>query len=177
MGCFVIEDLLIEDFPEPEPKQQMPRTELLSALGLEPVGTDADRHRECAAPAWPRILEEELSLDPEAFRLVAIPPDIYAHLAPGRGWGQHQMWTHFDGYRVREDGSCRRSREATAIRGLRRGVLQRCIHAGEDPGALRGRAEKSNEDLASKVSRRNGGLRNEHGNRSVAGRSFARGAG
>jgi len=104
-GCLVQEDLLIEDFPDPEPKEKMPRAGLLSALGLESrwgltrieIETALLRH-------GPRILEEELSLDPEAFRLVAIPPDVYIYLAPGRGWGQKQMWTHFDGYRVREDG-------------------------------------------------------------------------
>jgi hypothetical protein len=104
MGCFVTEDLLIEDFPEPEPKQQMPRSELLSALGLETRwGLTRIDIENALLQHGPRILEKELSLDPEAFRLVAIPPDIYAHLAPGRGWGQHRMWTHFDGYRVRED--------------------------------------------------------------------------
>lgn len=104
MGCFVIEDLLIEDFPEPEPKQQMPRTGLLSALGLESRwGLTRIDIENALLQHGPRILEEELSLDPEAFRLVAIPPDIYPHLAAGRGWGQKQIWTHFDGYRVRED--------------------------------------------------------------------------
>jgi hypothetical protein len=105
MGCFVIEDLLIEDFPEPEPKQQMPRTGLLSALGLESRwGLTRIDIENALLQHGPRILEEELALDPEAFRLVAIPPDIYPHLAAGRGWGQKQMWTHFDGYRVREGG-------------------------------------------------------------------------
>jgi len=105
LGCFVIEDLLIEDFPEPEPKEQMPRTELLSALGLESRwGLTRIDIENALLQHGPRILEEELSLDPEAFRLVAIPPDIYIYLAPGQGWGQKQIWTHFDGYRVREDG-------------------------------------------------------------------------
>jgi hypothetical protein len=104
-GCFVIEDLLIEDFPEPEPKEKMPRSGLLSALGLESRwGLTRMDIENALLHHGPRILEEELSLDPEAFRLVAIPPDIFIYLAPGRGWGQRQMWTHFDGYRVREDG-------------------------------------------------------------------------
>jgi len=50
----------------------------------------------------PRILKETLQLDPEAFRIVAIPPDIYTSLGPDRGWGQQEMWTHFDGYWVQE---------------------------------------------------------------------------
>jgi hypothetical protein len=104
-GCFVTEDLLIEDFPEPEPKEVMPRAGLLSALGLESRwGLTRIEIENVLLQHGPRILEEELSLDPEAFRLVAIPPDIYIHLAPGRGWGQKQMWTHFDGYRVSDDG-------------------------------------------------------------------------
>ena len=104
-GCFVTEDLLIEGFPEPEPKEVMPRAGLLAALGLESRwGLTRIEIENALLRHGPRIIEEELSLDPEAFRLVAIPPDIYIYLAPGRGWGQKQMWTHFDGYRVREDG-------------------------------------------------------------------------
>ena len=104
-GCFVIEDLLIEDFPEPEPKEKLPRTGLLTALRLESRwGLTRIEIESAILQHGPRILEEELSLDPEAFRLVAVPPDVYIYLAPGRGWGQKQMWTHFDGYRVREDG-------------------------------------------------------------------------
>jgi len=103
--CLVVEDLLIEDFAEPEPKQEMPRTRLLSELGLqsrwELTRIDIEN---ALVQHGPRILEQELALDPEAFRLVAIPPDIYTHLALERGWGQKQMWTHFDGYKVREEG-------------------------------------------------------------------------
>jgi hypothetical protein len=103
--CLVIEDLLIEDFAEPEPKQELPHTGLLSALGLESrwglTRTDIEN---ALLRNGPRILEEELALDPETFRLIPIPPDIYTHLAAERGWGQQQMWTHFDGYRVREEG-------------------------------------------------------------------------
>jgi hypothetical protein len=105
MVCLVIEDLLLEDFAEPEPKERMPRTGLLSALGLESRwGLTRIDIENALLQHGPRIVEEELALDPEAFRLVAIPPDIYTLLAPERGWGQKQMWTHFDGYRVREDG-------------------------------------------------------------------------
>jgi len=103
--CLVIEDLLLEDFAEPEPEEKLPRTALLSALGLDSRwGLTRIDIENALLQHGPRILEEELALDPEAFRLVAIPPDIYTLLAPERGWGQKQMWTHFDGYRVREDG-------------------------------------------------------------------------
>jgi hypothetical protein len=103
--CLVVEDLLLEDFAEPEPKAAMPRTELLSALGLESRwGLTRIDIENALLQHGPRILQEELKLDAEAFRLVAIPPDIYTHLGPARGWGQQEMWTHFDGYWVREGG-------------------------------------------------------------------------
>jgi hypothetical protein len=103
--CMVAEDLLIEDFPEPEPKQQMPDSNLLRAMGLESRwGLSRIDIENAVLQHGPRILKEELTLDPEAFRLVAIPPDIFTHFARERGWGQREMWTHFDGYRVREGG-------------------------------------------------------------------------
>ncbi len=103
--CLVEEDLLVEVFPEPEPKAKMPATGLLTALGLESRwGLTRIDIENALLMHGPRILEEELKLDPEAFRLVAIPPDIYTSLGPERGWGQQEMWTHFDGYWVREGG-------------------------------------------------------------------------
>jgi hypothetical protein len=101
----VVEDLLIEDFTEPEPKQEMPSSELLRALGLESRwGLSRIDIENVLLQHGPRILEEELKLDPEAFRLVVIPPDIFTHFGPESGWGQKEMWNHFDGYRVREGG-------------------------------------------------------------------------
>ncbi|MGB7924607.1 MAG: hypothetical protein WCF57_15305 [Pyrinomonadaceae bacterium] len=103
--CLVEEDLLIEDFAEPEPKAEMPRTELLAALGLESRwGLSRIEIENALLQHGPGILKESLGLDPEAFRLVAIPPDIYTNLGPEHGWGQKEMWTHFDGYWVREEG-------------------------------------------------------------------------
>jgi hypothetical protein len=104
--ALVVEDLLIEDFPEPEPKTEMPHSELLEALGLESRwGLSRKKIEIALLENGPRILKEKLGLDPEAFRLVAIPPDIYTHLGDERGWGQKEMWTHFDGYWVREGGN------------------------------------------------------------------------
>ena len=101
--CLVVEDLLIEDFPEPEPRSVLPRTELLAALGLEKRWGLPRKKIEAALLAnGPQILKDKLGLDPQAFRLVAIPPDIYTHFGPERGWGQQEMWTHFDGYWIRE---------------------------------------------------------------------------
>ncbi|HXI93374.1 MAG TPA: hypothetical protein VNO24_25470 [Blastocatellia bacterium] len=104
----VVEDLLIEDFTEPEPKQDMPLSELLRALGLESRwGLSRIDIENVLLQHGPRILEEELKLDPEAFRLVVIPPDIFTYFGPERGWGQKEMWNHFEGYRVREGGKLR----------------------------------------------------------------------
>ena len=104
--CLVVEDLLLEDFPEPEPRAHMPRTELLAALGLDSRWGLSRKQIEVALlENGPRILEEKLGLKAEEFRLVAIPPDIYTHLGKERGWGQKEMWTHFDGYWVREGGN------------------------------------------------------------------------
>src|SRR5262249_17174263 len=103
--CLVVEDLLIEDFAEPERKQEIPGTQLLSALGFETRrGISRIDIENALHQNGPRIVEQELGLDPVAFRLVAIPADIYTHLGPDRGWGQHEIWTHFDGYQVKEDG-------------------------------------------------------------------------
>lgn len=103
--CLVVEDLLLEDFAEPEPKAEMPRTDLLAALGLETRwGLSRIDIENALFDRGAQIVEKELALDPEAFRLVAIPPDVYTIFAQKRGWGQKQMWTHFDGYRVREGG-------------------------------------------------------------------------
>ncbi len=103
--CLVVEDLLLEDFPEPEPKAEIVRSELLSALGLASRrGLSRIEIENALLENGPKILKETLDLDPEVFRLVAIPPDIYTHLAAERGWGQKEMWTHFDGYWVRDGG-------------------------------------------------------------------------
>lgn len=103
--CLVAEDLLIEDFDEPKPKTEMPRTLLLSELGLKSRwGLTRIDLENALMMNGPRILREKLQLDPEAFRLVAVPPDVYTVLGPERGWGQQEMWTHFDGYWVREGG-------------------------------------------------------------------------
>ena len=104
-ACLVAEDLLVEDFAEPERKTELAYTQLLTALGIQSRwGLTRIEIENALLQHGPRILKEQLGLDPEAFRLVAIPADIYIDLGPARGWGEQEIWTHFDGYWVREGG-------------------------------------------------------------------------
>jgi hypothetical protein len=101
--CMVEEDLLLEDFDEPEPRSDPLNSKLVAELGLSSRwGLTRIELENALLQNGPRILKETLQLDPEAFRIVAIPPDIYTSLGPDRGWGQQEMWTHFDGYWVQE---------------------------------------------------------------------------
>jgi hypothetical protein len=101
--CLVAEDLLLEDFTEPETKAEVP-TKLLDRLGLQSRWGNSRVEIEHALQEHGLKVLDELQLDPEAFRLVAIPADLYTHLGPKRGWGQKEMWTHYDGYRVLDGG-------------------------------------------------------------------------
>jgi hypothetical protein len=102
--CLVAEDLLLEDFAEPDVKEEA-SSKLLSKLGLPARwGLSRLEIEDALLENGFRIIEE-LHLDPEAFRLGLVPPDIFTHLAADRGWGQKEIWTHFDGYRVLEGGN------------------------------------------------------------------------
>lgn len=101
--CLVAEDLLLEDCPEPEPKEEIP-SKLLNMLKLTSRWGITRKEIEDALIEDGLKVVQELQLDPKQFRLVAIPADIYTHLGPQRGWGQKEMWTHFDGYRLLEGG-------------------------------------------------------------------------
>jgi hypothetical protein len=98
------EPLLVETHAEGDE----PRTPLLQELGfaqrrgLARSAIEAALHKEGA-----RVLEERLGLDPRAFRLVCIPPDVYVRLGRDRGWGAREEWTHFDGYQVTSGGRLR----------------------------------------------------------------------
>lgn len=101
--CLVVEDLLIEDFDEPEPRARMPESKLLDALGLKTRwGLSRIDIENALVEKGSDVLRNKLNLDPHQFKLVAIPPDIYTHIGHSRGWGRQEMWTHFDGYWVRE---------------------------------------------------------------------------
>jgi hypothetical protein len=54
-----------------------------------------------------RIVGEQLGLDPLAFRIVCIPPDVFVRIGRDRSWGQRPEWTHFDGYQVMKGGRLR----------------------------------------------------------------------
>ena len=101
--CMVEEDFLMEDFPEPEPRAEMPDSKLLQALGLSSRwGRTRIQIENALLTHGPPIVKENLGLDPEDFRLVAVPPDIFTLMGQSLGWGQQDMWTHFDGYWVQE---------------------------------------------------------------------------
>jgi hypothetical protein len=101
--CLVVEDFLLEDFPEPDSKEEIP-SRLLSMLKLPSRWGLTRNEIENALLEHGLKILDELQLDTEQFRLVVIPADLYTHLGPQRGWGQKEMWTHFDGYRVLEGG-------------------------------------------------------------------------
>ncbi|HSE18688.1 MAG TPA: hypothetical protein VLB46_16650 [Pyrinomonadaceae bacterium] len=101
--CLVAEDLLLEDFPEPDPKEEVP-SKLFKILKLDSRWGLSRLQMEDALLEHGLEVIHELQLDPELFRLVAIPADLYTQLGPERGWGQKEMWTHYDGYRVLEGG-------------------------------------------------------------------------
>jgi len=103
---FSAETVLVEDFPE---TQEVPATgELLSALGLGRRRALARRDIEVALlEHGAAVLQERLLLDPNEFRLVCIPLDLYIGLGRDRGWGRQQQWTHFDGFQVLKNGHLR----------------------------------------------------------------------
>lgn len=91
------EALLVETFPETEPDA---RNGLLSALGLSRRGGLSRIPVEDALLMHSRQLCAELGLDPLEYVVTCIPFDAYLRLAPKYGWGQQELWTHFDGYQV-----------------------------------------------------------------------------
>ncbi len=104
----VAEDVLIEDFPDPKEGEQPPVSDLLAALGLPSRrGLPRNAIEQALLAHGARVLDKELGLDPRAFRLVCIPPDVYPRLGEAEGWGRQPLWTHFDGYLVMADGRLR----------------------------------------------------------------------
>jgi hypothetical protein len=105
-------------FPLPAPRENLlvethadgeePKTPLLRELGFDK--RRALSRDQIEASLWkhgPRIVAEHLKLDPRAFRLVCVPPDVFMRVGRDRGWGKREEWTHFDGYQVMKGGRLR----------------------------------------------------------------------
>ncbi len=104
----VAEDVLVEDFPDFKEGDQPPASELLKILGLPSRrGLPRIAIEQALFAHGAHVLDAELSLDPRAFRLVCIPPDVHLRLGEAEGWGRQPFWTHFDGYLVMADGRLR----------------------------------------------------------------------
>ncbi len=101
----VDEDVLVEDFEEPAAGSDMPGTALLEALGVKNRNSLTRIQIEGAlAEHGCSVVKDELGLDPYAFRLICIPPDLHLRIGMIRGWGTQTIWTHLDGYMLSADG-------------------------------------------------------------------------
>jgi hypothetical protein len=102
----VAETLLLEGFPETDdPPVDSP---LLKALGLERRKAVSRLEIDIALEERGiAVLEQELGLDPRAYKLVCIPCDVYVLVGRAREWGMRQLWTHFDGYQLTRNGRLR----------------------------------------------------------------------
>ncbi len=105
LPTMVGEDALVEDFDDPEKGSVMPVSPLLALLDL-PHREQLSRTQieNALQEKGHELLKNELGLDPGVFRLVCVPPDLHLRIGLDRGWGQQQIWTHFDGYMIMEDG-------------------------------------------------------------------------
>jgi hypothetical protein len=98
------EDVLVEDFDEPDPGTEAPPSALLSALGFDDRRGLSRIRLEKALIERGNAILADIGLDARSFRLVCIPPDVYGRIGPQQGWGRKPLWTHFDGYLVRRNG-------------------------------------------------------------------------
>jgi hypothetical protein len=125
----VAEDVLVEDFPDPQEGESPPASELLVALGLPGRrGLPRTTLEQALLAHGAGVLEKDLGLDPRIFRLVCIPPDVHLRLGEAQGWGRQPCWTHFDGYLVMADGRLR----ALAGGDVRFGGLHHLLGIGRD---------------------------------------------
>lgn len=101
----VDEDVLVEEFAEPPAGSEMPGSGLLEALGLDRRNSLTRMQiEEVLAERGCAVVKDELGLDPVAFRLICIPPDLHLRIGMKRSWGTQAIWTHFDGYMISVDG-------------------------------------------------------------------------
>lgn len=101
------EDVLIEDFDEPDAGTETPASTLLSSLGFKDRRGLSRISIEKALIERGNTIVRDIGLDPRAFRLICIPPDVYGRVGVQRGWGQKPLWTHFDGYMGMKNGNLR----------------------------------------------------------------------
>ena len=102
------EDVLVEDFPDLGEDDQPAAADLLATLKLPSRrGLPRTAIERALLENGVRVVEKEIGLDPRAFRLVCIPPDVHLRLGEAEGWGHQPLWTHFDGYIVLADGRLR----------------------------------------------------------------------
>jgi hypothetical protein len=128
----VAEDVLVEDFPDPENGEQPPASPLLTALELpRRRGLSRAAIEAALLQHGLQVLDKELGLNPRVFRLVCIPSDVHFRLGEAEGWGRKPFWTHFDGYLIRfEDGQLRF--QALAGGDARYGGLYDILGVGRD---------------------------------------------
>ena len=125
----VAEDVLVEDFPDLKEGDQPPVSDLLAALGLPSRrGLPRIAIEQALLTRGAQVVEKGLGLDPRAFRIVCIPPDVHLRLGEAEGWGRQPLWTHFDGYIVMANGRLR----ALAGGDLRYGGLYDLLGIGRD---------------------------------------------
>jgi hypothetical protein len=102
--ALVEEMVMVEDFPEEDPVAPSPLIGLLGLrgrTGLSRSEIDRALFRKGGA-----LLRDRIGLDPLEFRMVCLPPDVYARAGSDRGWGRKEgLWTHFDGYQVGREGT------------------------------------------------------------------------
>lgn len=92
------EDLLVEDFDETPPGSPPANPALLALLGLDRrTGQSRVRIERALLENGNRVVEKA-GLDPRAFRLVCVPPDVYVRIGVKRNWGTQPQWTHMDGF-------------------------------------------------------------------------------
>jgi hypothetical protein len=125
----VAEDMLVEDFPDPKEGEEPPVSGLLSALGFRRRrGLTRIAIEQALLARGASLLEQQLGLDPQVYRLVCIPPDVHLRLGAAEKWGQQPLWTHFDGYLVTTNGRLR----ALAGGDVRYGGLYHLLGIGRD---------------------------------------------
>jgi len=92
------EDLLVEDFDEPAPGSPPANRPLLELLGLDRRSGLSRARIERALLEHGHEVVAAAGLDPLAFRLVCVPPDVYVRVGVKRRWGSQPQWTHMDGF-------------------------------------------------------------------------------